>query len=92
MVAVMDLRVGWLFHSRLLHLLDRPHRRNVPYRISRHCSIFIWYLGLSLACFQQSSDGLRLVRCSGVDWRYVLDAPSSCTRKLTHREALVSIS
>ena len=50
-VAVVAMRLDRLCHLRLLHLLNRPHRRHLPYRVPRCQPLVVRYLGEFVAGF-----------------------------------------
>jgi hypothetical protein len=58
LVAVVDMRMAWLYHRRLLHLHDWKNWGNVPHRVSSGLQIIIWYLGSTMASFQPCCHGL----------------------------------
>lgn len=67
----MALCLDWLYYFWYLHLYDWTDWRDIPHLFSRCRPSFLWCLGFAVACIQPSGHGLHLVRCSGMDRRYV---------------------
>lgn len=56
-VAVMDLRLGWILHRCLFYLRDRSNRRQVSHLVSCRVQSVLRDLGFPVACFQSSGHG-----------------------------------
>ena len=69
LVAVMALCVDRLSDLWYFHLYDWPHRGYLPHQLSCGYQGLVWNMGLVVACFQSSRNGLYLVRRPNLDWR-----------------------
>ena len=74
LVAVVARCLDRLLHRWYFHLYDWTHWSHLPHLFPRCQQSVLWYLGFAVACVQPSCDGLYLVWCAVLDWRY--DIPS----------------
>ena len=51
LVAILALRLDWVYYRSMLHLQHWPDWRNISHLFSRCLSSFIRHMGLALACF-----------------------------------------
>ena len=52
MVAIVDMRLAWLYHLWHVHLYDGTNRSHVSYQFSGRRSVVFRHLGLAVACVQ----------------------------------------
>lgn len=71
LVAILALCLDRLLHLRSLRLPNRPDRSEISYWLLGRHEVLLRYLGLPVARFQQSRNGMCMVRSSGLDWRHL---------------------
>lgn len=83
----MALCMDWLYHCSMLHCPDGTYRINIPYLLSSCHPCQLRNMGSSVACFQQGSYGLYLVRCPIMDWRRMCRTYDICNLALLPKDS-----
>ena len=58
MVAIVDMRLAWLYHLWHVYLYDGTNRSHVSYQFSGRRSVVFRHLGFAVARIQQSCYGM----------------------------------